>query len=61
MFGLGTWELILILLVVLLLFGANRLPELGRGLGQALRGFKGALSGGGDERPPEPGGKGKEA
>lgn len=45
MFGLGTTEILLIILVVAVLFGARRLPELGRGLGQGLRGFKDALSG----------------
>lgn len=40
MFGLGTQELIIILLIVGVLFGAKKLPELGKGLGQAIRGFK---------------------
>ena len=44
MFNLGPWEIILILLVVLLLFGAKRLPELARGLGQGIKEFKGAMS-----------------
>jgi sec-independent protein translocase protein TatA len=38
--GLGTPELLLILAVVILLFGANKLPELARGSGRALRIFK---------------------
>jgi sec-independent protein translocase protein TatA len=38
-----------VLLVLLLLFGAKRLPEMGRGLGSGLRGFKDALSGHADE------------
>ena len=38
--GLGTGEIILILAVVLLLFGARRLPDLARSLGQSLREFK---------------------
>ena len=43
MFGtLGPTELILILLVVLLLFGAKKLPELARGLGKGIREFKNA-------------------
>jgi sec-independent protein translocase protein TatA len=45
MFGLGTWELIAILAVAALLFGASRLPELGRGLGKAIHGFRRAVSG----------------
>jgi len=43
--GLGGWEVFLILLVVLLLFGAKRLPELARGLGKGIREFKGAVEG----------------
>jgi len=44
MFGLGTQELIIILIIVLVLFGANRLPEIGRGIGQAIKNFKKATS-----------------
>ena len=40
MFGLGTTELLIILAVCLLIFGARRLPEIGRGLGEAIRNFK---------------------
>ena len=40
MFGLGIWELILILLIFLLLFGAKRLPEIGGSLGKGIREFK---------------------
>lgn len=41
--GLGMWEIILIFLVVLLLFGAKRLPEIGSSLGKGIREFKGSL------------------
>lgn len=44
MFGLGMQELIIILIIVLVLFGATRLPEIGRGIGQAIRNFKKATS-----------------
>lgn len=44
MFGLGMQELIIILIIVIILFGANRLPEIGRGIGQAIRNFKKATS-----------------
>ncbi|MBI4807074.1 MAG: twin-arginine translocase TatA/TatE family subunit [Desulfovibrio sp.] len=44
MFGLGFWELSLILLIVLLLFGGSKLPDLGRGLGKAIRDFRRATS-----------------
>ena len=44
MFGLGMQELIIILLIGLLVFGANKLPEIGRGLGQGIREFRKASS-----------------
>jgi len=40
MFGLGTTELILILVIVLIIFGVGKLPEIGSGLGKAIRNFK---------------------
>jgi sec-independent protein translocase protein TatA len=40
MFGLGYQELLIILLIVLILFGASRLPELARSLGTSVREFK---------------------
>lgn len=46
MFGIGMPELLVILLVVLLLFGANRLPEIGRSLGEGIREFKKAMKDG---------------
>ncbi len=45
MFGLRMPELLLILAIILVLFGANKLPQLGSGLGQSIRGFKKALEG----------------
>ncbi|OHE59247.1 MAG: preprotein translocase subunit TatA [Thermodesulfovibrio sp. RBG_19FT_COMBO_42_12] len=44
MFGLGTQELIIIMIIVLVLFGASRLPEIGRGIGQAIKNFKKATN-----------------
>jgi sec-independent protein translocase protein TatA len=44
------WELVLILLVLLLVFGAKRLPEMGRSLGKGMREFKDSVSGIDDER-----------
>jgi sec-independent protein translocase protein TatA len=42
MFGLGTPELVVIMLICVILFGGRRLPELGSGLGKAIRNFRGA-------------------
>ena len=44
MFGLGTGELIIILVIVVILFGASRLPQIGKGIGEAIRNFKKASS-----------------
>ena len=41
---IGIWELVIILLILMLIFGANRLSGLGKGMGQAIRGFKTLLS-----------------
>jgi sec-independent protein translocase protein TatA len=43
-------ELLIILLIVVILFGANKLPQLGAGLGQGIRSFKKAMNG--DEEKP---------
>jgi sec-independent protein translocase protein TatA len=40
MFGLGHWELIIILVIILIIFGAGKLPEIGGGMGKAIRNFK---------------------
>jgi len=44
MFGLGATELIIILVIVVILFGASRLPEIGRGVGEAIKNFKKSIS-----------------
>lgn len=46
---LGLPEILIILLIVLLLFGAKRLPEIGKGLGEGIKSFKKALSGKGEK------------
>lgn len=43
--GLSFWHLIIIVFIVLLLFGPNRLPSLGKSLGEAIRGFKKGIDG----------------
>lgn len=45
MFGLGPVELGIILAIVVVLFGAKRLPEIGAGMGKAINNFKSGLSG----------------
>ena len=40
MFGLGTQELMIILVIIVVLFGATRLPQIGSGIGQAIQNFK---------------------
>lgn len=54
-FGIGIWEILILLLVVLLVFGPKRLPEMGRSLGRGMREFKDSISGKDfeDERPAE--------
>jgi len=43
MFGLGPWELLLVFLAILLLFGAKRLPEIAQGMGKGIKEFKRAM------------------
>jgi len=43
MFGLGIGELVVILVIVLVIFGAGRLPEIGEGLGRGIRNFRKAV------------------
>ena len=52
MFGIGMPELIIILVIILIIFGAGKLPEIGAGMGKAIRNFKGATKE--DEQPKEP-------
>ena len=48
MFGLGPMELGIILAIVVVLFGAKRLPEIGSGIGKAIKNFKSGIA-----EPPE--------
>jgi sec-independent protein translocase protein TatA len=53
---ISPWELLILALVVLLVFGPKRLPEMGRSLGKGMREFKGAITGkdGDDDDDPQP-------
>lgn len=44
MFGIGMPELIIILVIILIIFGAGKLPEIGAGMGKAIRSFKSATA-----------------
>jgi len=54
MFGLGMPELLIILLIALLVFGAAKLPQIGSSLGGAIREFKKSVESPGKEEPPAP-------
>jgi sec-independent protein translocase protein TatA len=51
---LQPWHLIILAVVAFLLFGAKRLPELGKGLGEGLKGFREGIRGITDPAPPPP-------
>ena len=50
---LGTWEIILIVLVILLIFGGKKIPELMKGLGKGVKSFKDGVNGKEDDEPKE--------
>lgn len=45
MFGIGTTEILILMGIAVLIFGARRLPELGSGMGKAIKNFKAGISG----------------
>ena len=53
MFGLGTTELIIILVLVMIIFGAGKLPQVGGALGKGLRNFKDGVKEGNEEKSEE--------
>lgn len=44
MFGLGIWELVIILVLIMIVFGVGKLPEVGTGLGKGIKNFKRAFN-----------------
>jgi sec-independent protein translocase protein TatA len=55
MFGtLGFWEILIIFVIIILIFGTSRIPELGRGIGEGIRNFKKSLKGDEEEKDKKP-------
>jgi sec-independent protein translocase protein TatA len=52
--GISIWQLLIILVIVLLLFGTKRLKNIGADLGNAVKGFRGAMKDGEEEEQKEP-------
>lgn len=52
--GISIWELSIILVIVLIIFGAGKLPEIGSGIGKAIKNFKSASSEANSEADNEP-------
>ncbi len=51
--GLGPGEIILLLLIVLIIFGAGKIPQIGSGLGKGIKNFQKALKGENESKPEE--------
>lgn len=51
--NIGIPELLIVLLIVLLFFGATRLPQIGRGLGEGIRNFRSGIKDSGDPQPAD--------
>jgi len=49
---IGPWEIAILLVIVLLVFGPKRLPEMGRSLGKGMREFKNSITGRDEDTPP---------
>ena len=57
MFGLSTTEIVIVAVVIILIFGVNKIPQLGKGLGEGIRNFKSSLKSS-QEEPPNKNDKG---
>ena len=57
MFRLGMPELVIILIIIFFLFGAKRLPEMGKGIGEGIKNFRKSMKGGGDDSNGTSGGE----
>ncbi|MEW5766504.1 MAG: twin-arginine translocase TatA/TatE family subunit [bacterium] len=54
-FGIGFSELLIILIIVLIIFGAGKLPQIGRALGEGIKGFQSAVKGDDDKEKKDAG------
>ena len=61
MFGLGPMELTIILVIILIIFGAGRLPEIGSGIGKGIKNFKSSMKDSDKEKIEDKEDKSKEA
>lgn len=50
---IGTWEIVAIVLIILLLFGGKKIPEMMKGLGKGVKSFKDGMNGAEEEQPKE--------
>jgi sec-independent protein translocase protein TatA len=50
---IGIWELLIILFIIILIFGASRLPQIGGGIGKGIRNFKDAMKDATSDTPPK--------
>jgi sec-independent protein translocase protein TatA len=53
LFGIGLQELLVVLVIVLIIFGVGKLPQIGEGLGKAIRGFKKGVEEPDEEKPAD--------
>jgi sec-independent protein translocase protein TatA len=54
MFGMGTQEWLIVLVIVIIVFGANKIPQLGKGLGEGIKNFKNSMKAGQEDPPEKP-------